>query len=130
MPMEETQPTRVPTIRPVSVEVDFDTFVESDMRACKVLACEPVKKSKRLLRYVLDDGSGTERTIISGIQPYCKPEDLVGKMVLAMVDVPPCSMMGIDSCGMLVSAMYETDGRKRPYLFLLDDDIPAGTRLN
>jgi methionine--tRNA ligase beta chain len=99
------------------------------MRVCKVLACEAVKKSKKLLRFTLDDGSGTERQILSGIHAYYEPEELVGKTVVAIVNIPPRKMMGLDSCGMLLSAVHEEDGSECLSLLMLDDKIPAGAKL-
>lgn len=118
-----------PTIEPVADEIDFDTFSKSDMRVCKILECTAVKKSKKLLQFTLDDGSGTNRTILSGIHMYYEPEELVGKTVLAIVNIPPRKMMGIDSCGMLLSAVYEVAGEERLHLVMLDDAIPAGAKL-
>lgn len=118
-----------PTIEPLAAEIDFDTFSKSDMRVCKVLACSAVKKSKKLLQFTLDDGSGTERTILSGIHAYYEPEQLVGKTVVAIVNIPPRKMMGIDSCGMLLSAVYEVEGEEHLHLLMLDDAIPAGAKL-
>lgn len=118
-----------PSIEPFAEEISFDTFAVSDMRVCKVLACEAVKKSKKLLRFTLDDGSGTERQILSGIHAYYEPEELVGKTVVAIVNIPPRKMMGLDSCGMLLSAVYEEDGSERLSLLMLDDKIPAGAKL-
>ena len=109
--------------------VDFDTFSKSDFRAVKVLACEAVPKSKKLLKFVLDDGSGTERIILSGIHEYYEPEELVGKTCIAITNLPPRAMMGIDSCGMLISAVYEIDGREGLHLLMVDDNIPAGAKL-
>lgn len=119
----------VPTIEPLAEDIDFDTFAKSDMRVCKILACEAVKKSKKLLRFTLDDGTGTERTILSGIHAYYEPEELVGKTVVAIVNIPPRAMMGIDSCGMLLSAVYEVEGEEHLHLLMLDDAIPAGAKL-
>ena len=109
--------------------VDFDTFSKSDFRAVKVKACEAVKKSKKLLNFTLDDGTGTDRTILSGIHAFYEPEDLVGKTLVAIVNLPPRAMMGIDSCGMLLSAIHEEDGEERLNLLQLDDAIPAGAKL-
>ena len=109
--------------------VDFDTFSKSDFRAVKVKACEAVPKSKKLLRFTLDDGSGTDRTILSGIHEYYEPEELVGKTCIAIVNLPPRKMMGIDSCGMLISAVYEYDGGEGLNLLMVDDRIPAGAKL-
>ena len=109
--------------------VDFDTFSKSDFRAVKVKACEAVKKSKKLLQFTLDDGTGTDRTILSGIHEYYEPEELVGKTCVAITNLPPRKMMGIDSCGMLISAVYEYDGQEGLNLLMLDDSIPAGAKL-
>ena len=109
--------------------VDFDTFCRSDFRVVKVKACEPVKKSKKLLCFTLDDGSGTDRQILSGIAMYYKPEDLVGKTLVAILNLPPRKMMGLDSCGMLISAVHKVDGEERLNLLMLDDAIPAGAKL-
>ena len=109
--------------------VDFDTFSKSDFRAVKVKACEAVKKSKKLLNFTLDDGTGTERTILSGIHAYYEPEDLVGKTLLAITNLPPRKMMGIPSCGMLISAIHEEEGEERLNLIQLDASIPAGAKM-
>ena len=109
--------------------VDFDTFSKSDFRAVKVKECEAVPKSKKLLKFVLDDGTGTDRVILSGIHDYYEPEELVGKTCIAIVNLPPRKMMGIDSCGMLISAVYENDGEEGLNLLMVDDRIPAGAKL-
>ena len=109
--------------------VDFDTFSKSDFRAVKVKACEAVKKSKKLLKFTLDDGSGTDRVILSGIHEYYEPEELVGKTCIAITNLPPRPMMGIDSCGMLISAVHHEEGRERLHLLMVDDHIPAGAKL-
>ncbi len=109
--------------------VDFDTFSKSDFRAVKVKACEAVPKSKKLLKFVLDDGTGTDRVILSGIHDYYEPEELVGKTCIAIVNLPPRKMMGIDSCGMLISAVHEENGREGLNLLMVDDRIPAGAKL-
>ena len=109
--------------------VDFDTFSKSDFRAVKVKACEAVKKSKKLLQFTLDDGTGTDRTILSGIHMYYEPEELVGKTLLAITNLPPRAMMGIDSCGMLISAVHSEEGEERLHLLMLDDHIPAGAKM-
>ena len=109
--------------------VDFDTFAKSDFRAVKVKACEAVPKSKKLLKFVLDDGSGTDRVILSGIHDYYEPEELVGKTCIAITNLPPRNMMGIDSCGMLISAVHEVDGHEGLNLLMVDDRIPAGAKL-
>ncbi len=109
--------------------VDFDTFSKSDFRAVKVLACEAVPKSKKLLKFTLDDGTGTERTILSGIHAFYEPEMLVGKTCVAIVNLPPRPMMGIESCGMLLSAVHEENGEEKLHLLMLDPHIPAGAKL-
>lgn len=109
--------------------VDFDTFSKSDFRAVKVKACEAVKKSKKLLNFTLDDGTGSDRTILSGIHAYYEPEDLVGKTLLAITNLPPRKMMGIPSCGMLISAVHEEEGEERLNLIQLDASIPAGAKM-
>ena len=109
--------------------VDFDTFSKSDFRAVKVLACEAVKKSKKLLQFTLDDGTGKERTILSGIHEYYEPEELVGKTCIAITNLPPRAMMGIDSCGMLISAVHSEAGEEKLHLLMVDDHIPAGAKL-
>ena len=110
-------------------QVDFDTFSKSDFRAVKVKACEAVKKSKKLLQFTLDDGSGTDRTILSGIHAYYEPEELVGKTLIAITNLPPRAMMGIDSCGMLLSAVCEENGEEKLNLLMVDNHIPAGAKL-
>jgi len=109
--------------------VDFDTFCRSDLRAVKIKACEPVKKSDKLLKFTLDDGSGTDRTILSGIHHYYEPEQLIGKTAVAILNLPPRKMMGIPSCGMLISAVHKEKGEEKLHLLLLDDAIPAGAKL-
>ena len=109
--------------------VDFDTFSKSDFRAVKIKACEPVKKSKKLLKFVLDDGTGTDRVILSGIHEYYEPEELVGKTAIAIVNLPARQMMGIDSCGMLISAVHSEEGKERLHLLMVDPHIPAGAKL-
>ena len=109
--------------------VDFETFAKSDFRAVKVKECEAVAKSKKLLKFVLDDGSGTDRVILSGIHEYYEPEELIGKTCIAITNLPPRKMMGIDSCGMLISAVHEVDGREGLNLLMVDDSIPAGAKL-
>ena len=110
-------------------QVDFDTFCKSDLRAVKIKACEPVKKSDKLLKFTLDDGSGTDRTIVSGIRHYYEPEQLIGKTAVAILNLPPRKMMGIPSCGMLISAVHKEKGEEKLHLLLLDDAIPAGAKL-
>jgi lysyl-tRNA synthetase class 2 len=109
--------------------VDFETFAKSDYRAVKIKDCAVVPKSKKLLQFTLDDGSGTDRTILSGIHEYYEPEDLIGKTAIAIVNLPPRKMMGIDSCGMLISAVHEEDGHEGLHLLIVDDRIPAGAKL-
>ncbi len=109
--------------------VDFETFSKSDFRAVKVKACEAVKKSKKLLQFTLDDGTGTDRTILSGIHAYYEPEELVGKTLIAITNLPPRAMMGIESCGMLLSAIHSEEGEEKLHLLMVDDHIPAGAKL-
>ena len=109
--------------------VDFETFSKSDFRAVKVKECSAVKKSKKLLHFILDDGTGTDRVILSGIHAYYEPEELVGKTLLAITNLPPRNMMGIDSCGMLMSAVHSVNGEEKLNLIMLDDAIPAGAKL-
>ena len=109
--------------------VDFETFSKSDFRAVKVKECEAVKKSKKLLKFVLDDGTGTDRVILSGIHAYYEPEELVGKTLLAITNLPPRPMMGIDSCGMLISAVHHEEGEEKLHLIMLDNHIPAGAKM-
>lgn len=109
--------------------VDFDTFAKSDFRAVKILACEAVPKSKKLLKFTLDDGERKDRVILSGIHEYYEPEELVGKTAIAIVNLPPRKMMGIDSEGMLISAVHEEDGREGLNLLMVDNHIPAGAKL-
>ena len=141
----EEKPEAAPAATPVSEEkidfskveieplfqdqVDFDTFSKSDFRAVKVKECEAVKKSKKLLKFVLDDGTGVDRVILSGIHEYYEPEELVGKTCVAITNLPPRKMMGIDSCGMLISAVHHEEGEERLHLLMLDDHIPAGAKL-
>ena len=110
-------------------QVDFDTFSKSDFRAVKVKECEAVKKSKKLLKFVLDDGTGTDRVILSGIHEYYEPEELVGKTCIAITNLPPRPMMGIESCGMLISAVHHENGEEKLHLLMVDDHIPAGAKL-
>ena len=109
--------------------VDFETFAKSDYRAVKIKDCTAVPKSKKLLQFTLDDGSGADRTILSGIHEYYEPEELIGKTAIAIVNLPPRKMMGIDSCGMLISAVHEEDGKEGLNLLMVDDRIPAGAKL-
>jgi lysyl-tRNA synthetase class 2 len=112
-------------------QVDFETFSKSDFRAVKVKACEAVKKSKKLLQFTLDDGTGTDRTILSGIHAYYEPEELVGKTLIAITNLPPRKMMGIDSCGMLLSAVNnkKDSDEEELHLLMVDNHIPAGAKL-
>jgi len=145
MPKKEEKPATAPVEAPAAEEkidfskveieplfsdmVDFETFSKSDFRAVKILACEAVPKSKKLLKFTLDDGTGTERIILSGIHEYYEPEDLVGKTAIAIVNLPPRKMMGIESCGMLCSMIHEYDGQEMLNFIILDDSIPAGAKL-
>jgi len=129
-PLKPTLDYSTIAVEPLFEEfVDFDTFSKSDFRAVKVKACEAVKKSKKLLNFTLDDGTGTDRTILSGIHDYYEPEDLVGKTLLAITNLPPRKMMGIPSCGMLISAIHEEEGEERLNLIQLDASIPAGAKM-
>ena len=117
-------------IEPLFTEfVDFDTFSKSDFRAVKIKECTAVPKSKKLLKFGLDDGTGTDRVILSGIHEYYEPEELVGKTAIAIVNLPPRKMMGIDSCGMLISAVHQEDGHEGLHLLMVDPHIPAGAKL-
>ena len=109
--------------------IDFDTFAKADFRAVKILECEAVPKSKKLLKFTLDDGTDRKRTILSGIHEYYEPEDLIGKTAIAIVNLPPRKMMGIDSEGMLISAVHEEDGHEGLNLLMVNDRIPAGAKL-
>ena len=109
--------------------VDFETFCKSDFRVVKVKECSAVKKSKKLLHFVLDDGTGTDRIILSGIHAFYEPEELVGKTLLAITNLPPRKMMGIESCGMLISAIHSEEGEEKLHLLMVDDHIPAGAKL-
>ena len=128
-------PAEKPDFSKVEIEplfkdyVDFDTFSKSDFRAVKIKACEAVKKSKKLLKFVLDDGTGEDRVILSGIHEYYEPEELVGKTCVAITNLPPRPMMGIDSCGMLISAVHHEEGQEKLHLLMLDDAIPAGAKM-
>ena len=110
-------------------QVDFETFSKSDFRAVKVKECVAVPKSKKLLQFTLDDGTGTDRTILSGIRNFYEPEDLVGKTLIAITNLPPRAMMGIESCGMLLSAVHEEEGEEKLNLLMVDNHIPAGAKL-
>lgn len=109
--------------------VDFETFSKSDFRIVKIKECVAVPKSKKLLQFTLDDGTGVDRTILSGIHAFYEPEELVGKTVVAILNLPPRNMMGIDSCGMLISAVHTEDGEEKLHLLMVDDNIPAGAKL-
>lgn len=132
---EETKEPEVIDFSKVVIEpmftdyVDFDTFSKSDFRAVKVKDCVAVKKSKKLLQFTLDDGTGTDRTILSGIHAFYEPEELIGKTCIAITNLPPRPMMGIDSCGMLLSAIHEEEGEEKLHLLMVDDHIPAGAKL-
>ena len=132
--LEAAAPASAQAVKPelepyLDEQVDFDTFCKSDFRVVKVKACEAVPKSKKLLRFTLDDGSGTDRQILSGIAMYYKPEELVGKTLVAIVNLPPRKMMGLDSCGMLISAVHHENGAEKLHLMMVDDAIPAGAKL-
>ena len=134
-PAEAEKPVEKIDFSKVKVEplfeemVDFDTFSKSDFRAVKVKECAAVPKSKKLLQFTLDDGTGTDRTILSGIHSFYEPEELVGKTLIAITNLPPRAMMGIDSCGMLLSAIHEEEGEEKLHLLMVDDHIPAGAKL-
>ena len=134
-PVEAEKPVEKIDFSKVKVEplfeemVDFDTFSKSDFRAVKVKECVAVPKSKKLLQFTLDDGTGTDRTILSGIHSFYEPEELVGKTLIAITNLPPRAMMGIDSCGMLLSAIHEEEGEEKLHLLMVDDHIPAGAKL-
>ena len=110
-------------------EVDFETFSKSDLRAVKIKECEAVPKSKKLLKFVVDDGTGEDRIILSGIHEWYEPEELVGKTVLAITNLPARKMMGIDSCGMLLSAIHEEEGKEMLNFMIVDDKVPAGAKI-
>lgn len=109
--------------------VDFETFSKSDFRAVKIKDCKAVLKSKKLLEFTLDDGTGIDRTILSGIHSFYEPEELIGKTAIAILNLPPRNMMGISSCGMLISAVHKENGEEKLHLLLVDDSIPAGAKL-
>ena len=132
VPAAESGPIDSPRgeIEPLFTEfVDFDTFSKSDFRVVKIKECTAVPKSKKLLKFVLDDGTGADRVILSGIHEYYEPEELVGKAAIAIVNLPPRRMMGIDSCGMLISAVHQEDGHEGLHLLMVDPHIPAGAKL-
>ena len=110
-------------------DVDFETFCKSDFRAVKVKECVAVPKSKKLLQFTLDDGTGTDRTILSGIHSYYEPEELIGKTLIAITNLPPRKMMGIESCGMIISAVHKEEGEEKLHVLMVDNHIPAGAKL-
>lgn len=132
---EETVVNEVIDFSKVEIEplfadsVDFETFSKSDFRAVKVKECVAVPKSKKLLQFTLDDGTGTDRTILSGIHEFYEPEELVGKTLIAITNLPPRAMMGIESCGMLLSAVHQEEGAEKLHLLMVDKHIPAGAKL-
>ena len=132
---EAEEAARKAALPPIEIEpqleekVDFDTFCKSDFRAVKVKACEAVKKSAKLLKFTLDDGTGTDRQILSGIHAWYEPEDLVGKTLVAIVNLPPRKMMGLESNGMLISAVHTEKGEEQLHLLMIDDAIPAGAKM-
>ena len=126
---EEIKETTIETEPLFEEYVDFDTFSKSDFRVVHIKECIEVPKSKKLLQFTLDDGTGTDRTILSGIHAYYEPADLVGKNVIAILNLPPRNMMGIDSCGMLLSAVHQENGEEKLNLMIVDDSIPAGSKL-
>ena len=129
-PVEEKIDFSKVEIEPLFADfVDFETFSKSDFRAVKVLDCQAVKKSKKLLQFTLDDGTGTNRTILSGIHAYYEPEALIGKTLIAITNLPPRPMMGIESCGMLLSAIHTEEGEEKLHLLMVDNHIPAGAKL-
>jgi len=128
--LEKLTAPKLPESKPVLPDVAFDDFIKCDMRVCKVLSVETIKKSEKLLKFQLDDGSGKPRQILSGIRKfYPDPQALVGKTVVAILNLPPRKMMGQESCGMLLSAVKEVDGKEELHLLMLDDSIPAGAQL-
>lgn len=126
---ETADTVRIETEPLFEEHVDFDTFSKSDFRVVKVKECVAVKKSKKLLQFTLDDGTGTDRTILSGIHAFYEPEELVGKTLVAITNLPPRAMMGIESCGMLLSAVHTENGEEVLNLIMVDDRIPAGAKL-
>jgi methionyl-tRNA synthetase len=127
--LEAKSKPKQPQTPPVLPDVSIDEFAKCDMRVCKVISCEAVKKSDKLLKFQLDDGSGTPRQILSGIHKFYEPEDLVGKTVVAILNLPSRKMMGQDSNGMLLSAVREVEGKEELHLVMLDDSVPAGAQL-
>jgi len=128
-PVEKIDFSKVKIEPLFEVQVDFETFSKSDFRAVKVKECVAVPKSKKLLQFTLDDGSGTDRIILSGIHTYYEPEELVGRTLIAITNLPPRAMMGVDSCGMLLSAIHEEEGEEKLHLLMVDNHIPAGAKL-
>lgn len=116
-------------IEPLMEEINFDTFASCDMRVVRIKECSAVEKSKKLLKFILDDGTPNDRVILSGIHAFYEPEELVNKKVVAILNIPPRSMMGIDSCGMLISAVHVENGEEKLHLLMVDDDIPEGAKL-
>ena len=116
-------------IEALADDISFDTFAASDMRIVRIKDCSAVEKSKKLLKFILDDGTGNDRVILSGIHAFYEPEELIGKKVVAILNIPPRSMMGIDSCGMLISAVQKENGEEKLHLLMVDDDIPEGAKL-
>ena len=116
-------------IEALADDISFDTFAASDMRIVRIKDCSAVEKSKKLLKFILDDGTGNDRVILSGIHAFDEPEELIGKKVVAILNIPPRSMMGIDSCGMLISAVHKENGEEKLHLLMVDDDIPEGAKL-
>ena len=127
--LESMKTKQAPAADPVLPDITIDEFAKSDMRVCKILECEAVKKSKKLLQFTLDDGTDTKRTILSGIHAYYEPEELIGKTLIAITNLPPRKMMGIDSCGMLLSATHTEEGEEKLHLLMVDNHIPAGAKL-
>jgi methionyl-tRNA synthetase len=127
---ELTAAPQEPEVDPVLPDVTIDDFAKCDMRVCKIINCEPVKKSAKLLKFTLNDGSKEPRQILSGIAKFYKPEELIGKTVVAILNLPPRKMMGLDSNGMLLSAVKEENGEEKLHLVMLDDSVPAGYRLS
>ena len=127
--LKAAQGTTIEVEPQLEEKVDFDTFCKSDFRVVKVKACDAVKKSAKLLRFTLDDGTGTDRQILSGIHKWYEPEDLIGKTLVAIVNLPPRKMMGLESNGMLISAIHTENGEECLHLIMVDDAIPAGAKL-
>ena len=125
----EDENTLIQTEALLEESVDIEEFSKSDLRVVHIKECVAVPKSKKLLQFTLDDGTGEDRTILSGIHAYYEPEDLIGKNVVAILNLPPRSMMGIDSCGMLLSSTWEENGEEKLHLMIVDEDIPAGAKL-